>query len=178
MARKDIFSSVMSPAPARPERNDALSYVVSGASRSIKSSFEELAKGSVVELDPELIDGSFVSDRIDDDDEAFEELLVAVKERGEAGKPDLVAKSCGKVDPGAVCAGSCCVHYSLGSEFWCVLVVEFWHPDAGFPRRRHAFSSSPPQHCPTHRSKYSRSRHLQPVRSATCSAIAGSADHF
>jgi ParB family transcriptional regulator, chromosome partitioning protein len=83
MARKDIFSSVMNPAPARPERNDALSYVVSGASRSIKSSFEELAKGSVVELDPELIDGSFVSDRIDDDDEAFEKLLVAVKERGQ-----------------------------------------------------------------------------------------------
>ena len=83
MARKDIFSSVMNPAPARPERNDALSYVVSGASRSIKSSFEELAKGSVVELDPELIDGSFVSDRIDDDDEAFQELLAAVKERGQ-----------------------------------------------------------------------------------------------
>jgi len=71
MARKDIFSSVMNPAPAKPERNDALSYVVSGASRSIKSSFEELAKGGVVELDPELVDGSFVSDRIDDDDEAF-----------------------------------------------------------------------------------------------------------
>ena len=83
MARKDIFSSVMNPAPAKPERNDALSYVVSGASRSIKSSFEELAKGSVVELDPELVDGSFVSDRIDDDDDAFQDLLVAVKERGQ-----------------------------------------------------------------------------------------------
>ncbi|TXR48891.1 plasmid partitioning protein RepB [Phyllobacterium endophyticum] len=83
MARKDIFSSVMNPAPARAERNEALSYVVSGASRSIKSSFEELAKGSVVELDPEIIDGSFVTDRIDDDDEAFQELLAAVKERGQ-----------------------------------------------------------------------------------------------
>jgi ParB family transcriptional regulator, chromosome partitioning protein len=83
MARKDIFSSVMNPAPPKAERNDALSYVVSGASRSIKSSFEELAKGSVVELDPELVDRSFVSDRIDQDDEAFQELLAAIRERGQ-----------------------------------------------------------------------------------------------
>ena len=83
MARKDIFSSVMNAAPAQTERNDALSYVVTGASRSIKSSFEELAKGSVVELDPELIDGSFVIDRIDDDDQAFQELLAAIAERGQ-----------------------------------------------------------------------------------------------
>ncbi len=83
MARKDIFSSVMNPAPARSERNEALSYVVSGASRSIKSSFEELAKGSVIELDPDLVDGSFIADRIDEDDEAFQELLNAVRERGQ-----------------------------------------------------------------------------------------------
>jgi ParB family chromosome partitioning protein len=83
MARKDIFSSVMNQAPLKAERNDALSYVVSGASRSIKSSFEELAKGSVVELDPELVDGSFVSDRLDQDDEAFQELLAAIRERGQ-----------------------------------------------------------------------------------------------
>ncbi|EJN00447.1 plasmid partitioning protein RepB [Phyllobacterium sp. YR531] len=83
MARKDIFSSVMNPAPANTDRNDALSYVVSGASRSIKSSFEELAKGSVVDLDPAVVDGSFVSDRIDGDDEAFQELVAAIRERGQ-----------------------------------------------------------------------------------------------
>ncbi len=83
MARKDIFSSVMNPAPANSDRNDALSYVVSGASRSIKSSFEELAKGSVVDLDPSMVDGSFVSDRIHDDDEAFQELVNAIRERGQ-----------------------------------------------------------------------------------------------
>ena len=83
MARKDIFSSVMNPAPANTDRNDALSYVVSGASRSIKSSFEELAKGSVVDLDPDSVDSSFVSDRIDSDDEAFHELLAAIRERGQ-----------------------------------------------------------------------------------------------
>ncbi len=83
MARKDIFSSVMNPASPKAERNDALSYVVNGASRSIKSSFEELAKGSVVELDPDLVDSSFVADRLDQDDEAFQELLVAIRERGQ-----------------------------------------------------------------------------------------------
>ncbi|MGO4452442.1 plasmid partitioning protein RepB [Phyllobacterium sp. TAF24] len=83
MARKDVFSSVMNPAPVQTERNEALSYVVTGASRSIKSSFEELAKGSVVELDPDLIDGSFVSDRIEEDDQAFQELLTAIAERGQ-----------------------------------------------------------------------------------------------
>jgi ParB family chromosome partitioning protein len=83
MARKDIFSSVMNPASSKPERNDSFSYVVSGASRSIKNSFEELAKGSVVELDPDLVDNSFVSDRLDQDDEAFQELLLAIRERGQ-----------------------------------------------------------------------------------------------
>jgi ParB family chromosome partitioning protein len=83
MARKDVFSSVMNPAPVQTERNDALSYVVTGASRSIKSSFEELAKGSVVELDPDLIDGSFISDRLEEDDQAFQELLAAIAERGQ-----------------------------------------------------------------------------------------------
>lgn len=83
MARKDIFSSVMSPAPASSDRNDALSYAHSGASRSIKSSFEELAKGSVVDLDPDGVDGSFITDRINDDDDAFQDLVAAIRERGQ-----------------------------------------------------------------------------------------------
>ena len=102
MARKDIFSSVMNPAPAKPERNDALSYVVSGASRSIKSSFEELAKGSVVELDPDLVDGSFVSDRLDQDDDAFQELLVADEGEG-AGFPNFGAPAPGRFGPLSGC---------------------------------------------------------------------------
>lgn len=83
MARKDIFSSVMNPAPATGDRDNARSYVVSGASRSIKSSFEELAKGSVIDLDPAVVDQSFISDRINDDDEAFQELVGAIRERGQ-----------------------------------------------------------------------------------------------
>jgi ParB family chromosome partitioning protein len=83
MARKDIFGSVMGPATTIADAQDVSSYAVRGASRSIIQSFEELSKSSVVDLDPGLVDTSFVSDRMDDDDEAFQELLTAIRERGQ-----------------------------------------------------------------------------------------------
>lgn len=83
MARKDIFGSVMGPAASSADTRDVSGYAVRGASRSIMQSFEELSKSSVVDLDPELVDTSFVSDRLDDDDEAFQELLAAIRERGQ-----------------------------------------------------------------------------------------------
>jgi ParB family chromosome partitioning protein len=43
----------------------------------------------VVELDPDEIDPSFISDRMDDDEEAFNELLEAIREHGQAS-PILV----------------------------------------------------------------------------------------
>jgi len=83
MARKDIFGSVMGPAASVGDARDVSGYAVRGASRSIMQSFEELSKGSVVDLDATLVDISFVSDRLDDDDEAFQELLTAIRERGQ-----------------------------------------------------------------------------------------------
>ncbi|MBT1160050.1 plasmid partitioning protein RepB [Aminobacter anthyllidis] len=83
MARKDIFGSVMGPAASVANVKDVSAYAVRGASRSIMQSFEELSKSSVVDLDPALVDTSFVSDRIDDDDQAFQELLAAIRERGQ-----------------------------------------------------------------------------------------------
>jgi len=83
MARKDIFGSVMGPAASVADARDVSGYAVRGASRSIMQSFEELSKSSVVDLDPTLVDTSFVSDRLDDDDEAFQELLAAIRERGQ-----------------------------------------------------------------------------------------------
>ncbi|TPN15931.1 plasmid partitioning protein RepB [Mesorhizobium sp. B2-3-3] len=83
MARKDIFGSVMGSAAAAQQDKDVSSYAVRGASRSIIQSFEELSKSSVVELDPDLIDTSFVSDRIGDDDGEFSELVQAIRERGQ-----------------------------------------------------------------------------------------------
>ena len=75
MARKDIFGSVMGPTASTAEARDISGYTVRGASRSIMQSFEELSKSSIVELDANLIDSSFVSDRIDDSDEEFQELI-------------------------------------------------------------------------------------------------------
>ncbi|ESX60535.1 chromosome partitioning protein ParB [Mesorhizobium sp. LSHC420B00] len=83
MARKDVFGSVMGPATSVADSGDVSGYAVRGASRSIMQSFEELSKSSVVDLDPGLVDTSFVSDRMDDDDEAFHELLAAIRERGQ-----------------------------------------------------------------------------------------------
>ena len=83
MARRDIFGSVLGPATAVADTKDVSGYAVRGASRSIMQSFEELSKGSVVDLDPAMVDNSFVVDRLDDDDEAFRELLEAIRERGQ-----------------------------------------------------------------------------------------------
>ncbi|MGX8014308.1 plasmid partitioning protein RepB (plasmid) [Mesorhizobium sp. ORM8.1] len=83
MARKDVFGSVMGAGAVAAEVRDVANYAVRGASRSIMQSFEELSKSSVVDLDPALIDSSFVSDRIDDADDEFLELLAAIRERGQ-----------------------------------------------------------------------------------------------
>ena len=83
MARRDIFGSVMGPSPAVADAKDVSGYANRGASRSIMQSFEELSKSSVVDLDPALVDTSFVLDRLDEDDDAFQELLTAIRERGQ-----------------------------------------------------------------------------------------------
>jgi len=83
MARKDVFGSVMGPVAAVADNNDVSGYAVRGASRSIMQSFEELSKSSVVDLDPAMVDTSFVSDRLDEDDQAYQELLSAIRDRGQ-----------------------------------------------------------------------------------------------
>ncbi|SMC54559.1 plasmid partitioning protein RepB [Rhizobium sp. RU36D] len=95
MARKNPFANVMSE--NRPENAVALDYTVKGASRSIISTIDELAARAdkllegetVVELDPESIDASFVRDRLEEDKQAFEDLLTAVRDQGQ-NSPVLV----------------------------------------------------------------------------------------
>ena len=82
MARKDIFGSVMKPSSARAD-NDVTNYAIRGASRSIMQSFEELSKSSVVDLAPDLVEASFVTDRLDESDEEFEALLEAIRAQGQ-----------------------------------------------------------------------------------------------
>ncbi|MGE7371432.1 plasmid partitioning protein RepB [Neorhizobium sp. NPDC001467] len=95
MARKNPFANVMSDGPQ--ESAVALDYTVKGASRSIISTIDELAARAdkllegetVVELDPDSVDISFVRDRLEDDKQAFEDLLAAIREQGQ-NSPILV----------------------------------------------------------------------------------------
>lgn len=94
MARKDIFANITATDGPRPERKATPGYATRGASRSMISSLSELAEKAaiadqalvgeaVVELDPALVDDSFVSDRMGEDAEAFGELVEAIRERGQ-----------------------------------------------------------------------------------------------
>lgn len=90
MARKNPFANLMDQGGVE-ERTPALDYALKGASRSILSSIDELAARAdklmegetVVELDPDMLDNSFVRDRLDENDREFDELLAAIRDRGQ-----------------------------------------------------------------------------------------------
>jgi ParB family chromosome partitioning protein len=90
MARKNPFANLMDDSSAEVER-PALDYAVKGASRSIINSIGELAERAdrlaegetIIDLDPDLVDASFVRDRLEDDEAEFQELLEAIRERGQ-----------------------------------------------------------------------------------------------
>lgn len=78
-----------SDAPA--EEQPALDYAVKGASKSFLNSLNEITARAdklmegepVVELDPDLVDPSFVKDRLEEDEKEFNEILEAIRERGQ-----------------------------------------------------------------------------------------------
>lgn len=92
MARKDLLKSVMTSSSEQLKDSGRSGYAMRGASKSMKVSIDSLAENSkrllegetIVEIDPQLIDVSFVSDRLSDHDEAFNEL----KESIAAGRQD------------------------------------------------------------------------------------------
>jgi len=92
MARKDLLKSVMGGASEQPKDSGRSGYAMRGASKSMKVSIDSLAENSkrllegetIIEVDPQLIDVSFVSDRLSDNDDAFNEL----KESIAAGRQD------------------------------------------------------------------------------------------
>src|SRR5947208_2466158 len=93
--RKNLFANVLE-APSEPRANPARR----GAYGSMLSSIEEMAENSkkmiegeaIVSLDPASIDGSFVADRIADDEEDFAALKAAIAAHGQA-TPILVRPS-------------------------------------------------------------------------------------
>lgn len=98
MARKNLFASVTATLGDEVDRaavsasEARASYTRRGASRSMIQSLDELAETSmrildgetVISLDPSDLDGSFVADRIGDDDEAYASLREAIRHSGQS----------------------------------------------------------------------------------------------
>lgn len=96
MARKNPFMNVMGD-PEPDNVKPILDYTIKGASKSIMSSFDEVAARAdrllegeaVIELDPGIIDASFIRDRLEDDEGDFTDLLAAIRDCGQ-NSPILV----------------------------------------------------------------------------------------
>jgi ParB family transcriptional regulator, chromosome partitioning protein len=90
MARRNIFEKVDSAAESEDPLT-APAVTRFGAARSLSNSIDELARQAnqivegemVVEIATALIDTSFVADRMGADDEAFAELVEAIRARGQ-----------------------------------------------------------------------------------------------
>jgi len=94
MARRDIFRAIKEADTSQSDRVVTPGYAARGASKNMLASISELAAKvaqaelpadgeTIHEIDPERIEDSFVSDRISQDDAAFEELVNGIKERGQ-----------------------------------------------------------------------------------------------
>ncbi|MCL8000143.1 plasmid partitioning protein RepB [Brucella sp. 21LCYQ03] len=94
MARKNIFESVMREQTAKVEADAPADNVTRrfGAAKSLSASIDELAKqasqkldgDAIVELDPSILDVSFIADRLpESNDQEYDELLEAIRERGQ-----------------------------------------------------------------------------------------------
>lgn len=93
-AKLDMAAIAASQTPTRP------GYGMTGAAKTVVRSIEDMAENTkklmegevIVDLDPRLIDASFVADRLSDDGEEFQELLQAIRESGQT-TPILVRPS-------------------------------------------------------------------------------------
>lgn len=93
-AKLDMAAISASQTPTKP------GYGMTGAAKTVVRSIEDMAENTkklmegevIVDLDPRLIDASFVADRLSDDGEEFQELLQAIKESGQT-TPILVRPS-------------------------------------------------------------------------------------
>ena len=106
MARKNVLSSLMSPSPEKPaaadvaneEQRPHLTYKGIGALGAVTRSIDALAAKAdaareieakltagevVIELEPDQIEDSFISDRLVHSDQQFQELVEAMRVRGQ-----------------------------------------------------------------------------------------------
>ena len=95
--RKNLLAGITDAGPGTVEPHSRGGYAGRGASRSMMLSIEDMAEDAkklvsgeaIVSLDPSLIDGSFVSDRVDDDEEDFAQLRDGIEKDGQL-QPVLV----------------------------------------------------------------------------------------
>ncbi|MBB5550979.1 plasmid partitioning protein RepB [Rhizobium lentis] len=100
MARKNLLEGLTE----MPESAGAPNYPMRGAGRSLVRSLDELAKQAekflegeaVVDLDPDVVEVSFVKDRLSEDDEAFRALVEAIRARGQ--DTPILVRPHGKID--------------------------------------------------------------------------------
>lgn len=91
MARKNLLQSVLGSDDDQLENERRSKYALKGASGKMKASLDTLAENAkkmmegetVVEIDTNLIDGSFVKDRLSGDDQDYLELKNAIGEKGQ-----------------------------------------------------------------------------------------------
>lgn len=92
MARKNLLASVTGPETPKADVEARHEYARRGASRSMMISIDEMAENAkkmiageaIVELDVNVLDRSFVTDRIDDDEEDYVLLREAIKAHGQS----------------------------------------------------------------------------------------------
>ena len=95
--RKNLLASITAASPGAIESNSRAGYAGRGASRSMMLSIEDMAEDAkklvsgeaIVSLDPSLVDGSFVSDRVEDDESDFAQLREGIEKDGQL-QPILV----------------------------------------------------------------------------------------
>ncbi|TDK29817.1 plasmid partitioning protein RepB [Rhizobium deserti] len=84
-AKLDMASITANQTPTKP------GYGMTGAAKTVVRSIEDMAENTkklmegevIVDLDPGLIDVSFVADRLSDNGEEYQELLQAIRESGQ-----------------------------------------------------------------------------------------------
>src|SRR4051812_429344 len=92
MSRKNLLASVTGVSTPGSENESRLGYPRRGASRSMMQSIEEMAENAkrmvagetVIDLDTDLIEDSFVSDRLSAEDQELDHLRRAIKEQGQS----------------------------------------------------------------------------------------------
>jgi len=92
MARKNLLSNITGPDAPKADVVARHDYARRGASRSMMLSIDEMAENAkkllagetIVALDVDVLDHSFIADRIDDDADDYAQLREAIREQGQS----------------------------------------------------------------------------------------------